>query len=246
VSLDKARALVPNRYTLQQASATTARMWIINVYCNRTSVDEHPPKRSSTTSYVGIQVSARKPDAGCRIHADRLMYLLSVATDNPVLFAHYRAAALPVQFDRRASSSQTINADGTSTLTWAFTADGLDYTVRAQPAAPLGALQPSTTSYWYDGGRRGDVRILFENLATIPSRVHIVADFTDASTVASSSPTPDSRTSTRSSVATTSEAAGPGGCSCSTDLPRGGRARSGAWPPRSQRAGRGTAAAGVG
>ena len=65
------------------------------------------------------------------------------------------------------------------------TADGLDYNVSAQPAAPLGALQPLTTSYWYDGGRRGDVRILFENLATIPSRVHIIADFTDASTVAS-------------------------------------------------------------
>jgi len=185
VPIDKARALVPDRYTLAQTPTTTARMWIINIHCDRTSVDDHPPQRTSTTTYVGIRVSARKATPTADPTPTGFMYLLSIATNNPVLFAHYRAAGLPVQFDRRATSSETVNADNTSTLAWAFTAEGLDYTVSAQPAAQLGALEPSTTSYWYDNGPRGDLRIRFENLATVASRVHIVADFSDASTVAS-------------------------------------------------------------
>lgn len=180
---EEANALVPDNYTVTNTAASglpkTARLRITDTHCEEVSVNGHPPVRDTTTSYASIQIEARdnEPAVG---HT----YLITIVTDNPVLFAHYRAADLPVSFSPRTGSSEFFNADGTTSMVqWNVVGGGLTHTLTASPTAPTGPVAPSAGTWWFDG-KHGDLRLAFTNLATTPSPARLTADFTQASAIA--------------------------------------------------------------
>jgi hypothetical protein len=179
-NLTLARQLVPKRYILFQPSATTARLRFVDYHCESLSVDGHPPARDTTVSIIGYVTSTRDGVAG---PGD--MYIIAIATDNPVLFAKYRAAGLPVEFNRRTSASETSGTGSSARIfNWNFVGDGLDHTIRAETTeAPAGPITSSTGTFYFDDERRGDLRLRFDNLFRPDTTARIFADFRDASAV---------------------------------------------------------------
>jgi hypothetical protein len=180
-NLKLARELVPARYTLLQPSTTTARLRFIDYHCESLSVDGHPPARDTTVSIIGYVTTARGGEEGPGF------YIIAIATDNPVLFAKYRAAGLPVEFDRRTAASETDSgtAGSPTIINWNFVGDGLDHTIRAEATEPpAGPIESSTGTFYFDDGRHGDLRLRFDNLMRPNSTARVFADFRDASAVA--------------------------------------------------------------
>ncbi len=84
------------------------------------------------------------------------------------------------------SFSETSNGDGTSTLEWAIVGDGLDYTVRAiATEPPVGQLVPSSGTWGYYDGPRGNLVLSFDNLNSPRSPATVFADFRSAENLTS-------------------------------------------------------------
>lgn len=189
VRTEQLRALVPPRYGLLPGSVPDSSRTLLNTYtCESISVDGAPvvpgPGGPTVVSIWSAIISSRD---GITTSGS---YLLSYATNNPLLFAKLQQSGLPVAFEP-ASTVEATEGAGAATLTFALRGP-VNYDLTAVATEPTGVAASSSATWFYDSAE-GPVTLAFHNSAPAPTVSAVTADFTRFEPYASmavTSPTP--------------------------------------------------------